>query len=110
MHTKPNIIIKAGTRAKWYLKRCPNNLIHSEIEKQTGWRDISRTTMSIIHWDGIPKIYTVEDFNSPFIKIVTCEFFKGVKEGRPLKFEGEKSLQTDSFFPTSQSFFLNSHF
>lgn len=48
---KPNIIIKAGPRAKWYLKRCPRELIDEEIEKQRNWRDISRCTMWVIDWD-----------------------------------------------------------
>jgi len=48
---KPNIIIKAGPRAKWYLKRCPKDLNDSAIEKQRNWRDISRSTMWIIDWD-----------------------------------------------------------
>ena len=51
MNEKPNVIIKAGPRAKWYLKRCPKDLIDAEIEKQRSWRDISRSTMWIIDWD-----------------------------------------------------------
>ena len=51
MNEKHNIIIKAGPRAKWYLKRCPKDLIDAEIEKQRSWRDISRSTMWIIDWD-----------------------------------------------------------
>ncbi len=51
MDEKPNIIIKAGPRAKWYLKRCHKNLIDAEIEKQRCWRNISRSTMWIIDWD-----------------------------------------------------------
>ena len=51
MEKKPNIIIKAGPRAKWYLKRCPKDLIDVEIEKQRNWRDISRSIMWIIDWD-----------------------------------------------------------
>lgn len=51
MKSKPNIIIKAGPKAKWYLKRCPENIIDTEIEKQRNWRDISRCTMRIIVWD-----------------------------------------------------------
>jgi hypothetical protein len=50
MNEKPNVIIKAGPRAKWYLKRCPKDLIDTEIEKQRSWRDISRCTMWIIDW------------------------------------------------------------
>ena len=50
MDEKPNVIIKAGPRAKWYLKRCPKDLIDKEIGKQKSWRDISRYTMWIIEW------------------------------------------------------------
>lgn len=52
MNPKPNIIIKAGCRAKWYLKQCSKDLIDIEIEKQRKWRDISRCTMWIIDWDN----------------------------------------------------------
>jgi hypothetical protein len=51
MDKKPNVIIKAGPRAKWYLKQCSKDLIDAEIEKQRSWRDISRGTMWIIDWD-----------------------------------------------------------
>lgn len=51
MDDRPNIIIKAGPRAKWYLKRCAPDLIDIKIEKQRNWRDISRSTMWIIVWD-----------------------------------------------------------
>ena len=51
MNEKPNVIIKAGPRAKWYLKRCSKDLINAEIEKQRRWRVISRATMWIIEWD-----------------------------------------------------------
>lgn len=50
MENKPNIIIKAGPNAKWYLKRFPKDVIESEIQKQT-WRDTSRCIMYIIEWD-----------------------------------------------------------
>ncbi len=50
MPNKPNIIIKAGPNAKWYLKRFPKDVIESEIQKQT-WRDTSRCIMYIIEWD-----------------------------------------------------------
>jgi len=33
MPEKPNIIIKAGKNAKWYIKKCPKNEIIIEIEK-----------------------------------------------------------------------------
>ena len=51
MDKKPNVIIKAGPRAKWYLKQCSKDLIDAEIEKQRNWRDISRSTMWIIDWN-----------------------------------------------------------
>lgn len=47
---KPNIIIKAGQNAKWYLKHCPKEEIEEGIEKQK-WRDCSQATMYIIEWD-----------------------------------------------------------
>ena len=50
MVEKPNIIIKAGPNAKWYLKSFPVDVIEREIEKQN-WRDVSRCTMYIIEWD-----------------------------------------------------------
>jgi len=50
MVEKPNIIIKAGPNAKWYLKSFPKDAIESGIEKQK-WRDVSRSTMYIIEWD-----------------------------------------------------------
>jgi len=50
MNPRPNIIIKAGKNAKWYLKRFPKNEINAEIEKQS-WRDTSRATMWIVEWE-----------------------------------------------------------
>ncbi len=50
MVEKPNIIIKAGPNAKWYLKKFPKDLIEMGIQKQN-WRDVSRSTMYIIEWD-----------------------------------------------------------
>ena len=50
MENKPNIIIKAGPNAKWYLKRFPINLLEIEINKQK-WRDTTRCVMYIIEWD-----------------------------------------------------------
>ena len=47
---KPNIIIKAGPNAKWYLKRFSPDTIENEINNQS-WRDTSRCTMYIIQWD-----------------------------------------------------------
>jgi hypothetical protein len=50
MDDKPNIIIKSGKKAKWYMKKFPVDKIEDAIEKQK-WRDISRFTMYIIVWD-----------------------------------------------------------
>ena len=47
---KPNIIIKAGENAKWYLKRCPKYMIDEKIQTQK-WRDTSRYVMYIIEWE-----------------------------------------------------------
>ena len=47
---RPNIIIKSGPNAKWYLKRFQTETIDDEINKQK-WRDTSRCTMYIIVWD-----------------------------------------------------------
>ena len=47
---KPNVIIKAGKNAKWYIKKIPPNEIDNAIEKQK-WRDTSRCIMYIIVWD-----------------------------------------------------------
>ena len=50
MDEKPNIIVKSGPNAKWYLKRFAKDVIESEIEKQK-WRDTSHCTMYVIEWD-----------------------------------------------------------
>jgi hypothetical protein len=50
MESKPNIIIKAGPNAKWYLKSFQKDEIEDAIEKQK-WRDTSRCSMYIIEWD-----------------------------------------------------------
>lgn len=52
MEIKPNIIIKGGPNAKWYLKSFPSEQIEEGIQKQQ-WRDTSRATMWIIEWDNI---------------------------------------------------------
>ena len=44
-----NIIIKAGPNAKWYLKRCNVEELHTKTETQK-WRDTSRCTMWIVEW------------------------------------------------------------
>lgn len=51
MPEKPNILIKAGPNAKWYIKKADLSLLEEEIEKQRSWRDISRCVMYIIDWD-----------------------------------------------------------
>lgn len=50
MEEKPNIIIKAGKNAKWYLKKCAAEDIQMECEKQQEWRpkSVARCTMYII--------------------------------------------------------------
>jgi hypothetical protein len=50
MDPKPNIIIKAGPDAKWYLKRFEKSVLEEEIVKQN-WRDTSRSIMYVIEWD-----------------------------------------------------------
>lgn len=50
LENKPNIIIKGGKNAKWYLKHFEKDKIDREIEKQS-WRDTSRCTMYIIDWE-----------------------------------------------------------
>ncbi len=47
MPDKPNIVIKSGVNAKWYLKRFPLEELEGEIVKQQ-WRDTSRVTMYVI--------------------------------------------------------------
>jgi hypothetical protein len=49
MENRPNVIVKAGKNAKWYLKRFPKDQIDVEIQKQT-WRDTSRSVMYLIEW------------------------------------------------------------
>ena len=44
---RPNIIIKAGPNAKWYLKRSQKDKIEDKIKTQN-WRDTSRCIMYII--------------------------------------------------------------
>ena len=50
MDEKPNIIIKSGKNAKWYLKRCSMDNLSHGIEKQQEWRSktVARCTMFII--------------------------------------------------------------
>ena len=48
MEENPNIIIKSGEKAKWYLKRYTMEELPAEIEKQQ-WRDTSKCSMYILH-------------------------------------------------------------
>jgi len=50
MEQKPNILIKSGPNAKWYIKKVDPHVIDNEIKKQN-WRDTSRCTMYIIDWE-----------------------------------------------------------
>ena len=53
MPDKPNIIIKAGKNAKWYIKQCPVDEIYTEIEKMRYskfWKDALLATTYIIEW------------------------------------------------------------
>ena len=50
MKEKPNIIIKAGPNAKWYIKKFDVKILENEIKKQS-WRDTSRCIMYIIEWE-----------------------------------------------------------
>jgi hypothetical protein len=56
MPEKPNIIIKGGKNAMWYIKKCATNEIDREIEKlrncSSSWeKKMVRCTMYIIEWD-----------------------------------------------------------
>jgi hypothetical protein len=51
---RPNIIIKAGKNAKWYLKYCMVNKIEEEITKNKATNEGTggnRCTMYIITWE-----------------------------------------------------------
>jgi hypothetical protein len=49
MENRPNIIVKAGVNAKWYLHLVPIDNIDADIDKQR-WRDTVNSTMWIIEW------------------------------------------------------------
>jgi len=49
MEEKPNIIVKAGKNAKWYIKKIENDKIEEAIEKQS-WRNTRNYKMYIIEW------------------------------------------------------------
>jgi hypothetical protein len=51
MPEKPNIIIKAGKKAKWYIKKCPENEIISEIKNMKNSKrggNMHRCTMYVL--------------------------------------------------------------
>ena len=52
MEEKPNIIIKAGKNAKWYLKKFPIDVLEEAIQKEQNWRpnSVRRCTMYVIEW------------------------------------------------------------
>jgi len=60
MPRKPNILIKAGENAKWYIKECHPNDIDFEIEKARlaprGGKSVHRCTMYIITWKEIANV------------------------------------------------------
>ena len=81
MKPRPNIAVKAGKNAKWYLKRCEINKIEHEIEKQK-WRNTSRCTMFIITWEDDAEY----SYINPMIKAAVYNDValaqKTFKEGR----------------------------
>ena len=50
---RPNIIIKAGKNAKWYLKYCDLSLVDEKNTTNKKWRDTSRATMYVIEWESV---------------------------------------------------------
>ena len=48
---RPNIVIKAGKNAKWYLKYCEEDKIDEKIEKTKWISQSSRCTTYIITWE-----------------------------------------------------------
>ena len=50
MEERPNIIVKAGLNAKWYLKRFPKESIDVEIEKQQWRPGVKNCTMWVVEW------------------------------------------------------------
>ena len=49
MQPRPNVIVKGGQNAKWYMKRFLEEEIETQIQKQR-WRDTSRVDMYVITW------------------------------------------------------------
>jgi hypothetical protein len=54
MEEKPNIIIKSGKNAKWYLKKIAKEELESEIVKHQNCKNnnTSRCTMYILEWES----------------------------------------------------------
>jgi hypothetical protein len=50
MEERPNIIVKGGKNAKWYLKYFPRESIEEEIEKQQWRPNVKNCTMWVIEW------------------------------------------------------------
>jgi hypothetical protein len=50
MDERPNVIVKAGLNAKWYLKRFPKESIDVEIEKQQWRPGVKNCTMWVVEW------------------------------------------------------------
>jgi hypothetical protein len=51
MNEKPNIIIKSGKNAKWYIKKCPKDEIIKEIEVMRNsnyYKNLLRCTMYVL--------------------------------------------------------------
>ena len=49
MEVRPNVIVKAGENAKWYMFYILNEHIEAEIYKQR-WRDTHNCTLWAIEW------------------------------------------------------------
>lgn len=49
---RPNVAVKAGKKAMWYLKKCPEEEIEVEQEKarRSGNANLKRCTMFVITW------------------------------------------------------------
>ena len=52
MEERPNIIVKGGKNAKWYLKRFPKDIIEKEIENQQWRNNVKNCTMWVIEWQS----------------------------------------------------------
>ena len=49
MEQNPNIIIKAGPNAKWYIKKSSLETLDQKIENCQLWRNTTRSKMYILH-------------------------------------------------------------